>query len=53
LLRSIERGPELISIRELSLNQPEPGAPDDKPEALQLEIVIQGLFFDTAAARLR
>jgi hypothetical protein len=51
LLRSLERGPELIAVRELSLNQPEPAAPDEKPESLQLEIAVQGVFFDAAAAR--
>jgi hypothetical protein len=53
LLHSLERGPELIAVRELSLNQPEPGSAAEKPEALQLEILVQGVFFDVAAARSR
>jgi hypothetical protein len=43
LLVALERGPTLVSIEELAVTQPEPGADGGRPEALQVELVIGGL----------
>ena len=43
MLAALERGPELLVVRELLITQPEPGAGDDRAEALRVEIVIEGL----------
>jgi hypothetical protein len=45
LLLAIEQGPALLAVRELSITQPDPAAPDDRPEALQMELVVEGLVF--------
>jgi hypothetical protein len=43
LLVALERGPTLLSIEELAVTQPEPGADGGRPEVLQVELVIGGL----------
>jgi len=43
LLQVVERGPTLLKVRELAITQPEPAAGADRPEALRLEIVVEGL----------
>jgi hypothetical protein len=43
LVRSIEDCPTLLSIREIAVTQPEPGAPENRPEALRLDLVIEAL----------
>ncbi|HET7584030.1 MAG TPA: type II secretion system protein GspM [Gemmatimonadaceae bacterium] len=43
LLRELEQGPTLLSVRELNLSQPEPAAPASQPEALRIELVVEGL----------
>lgn len=42
-LLALERGLTLLSIEELSVTQPEPGADATRPEILQVEIVVAGL----------
>lgn len=43
LLAALERGPTLLSVRELAITQPEPAAGDDRPESLRAEVVVDGL----------
>lgn len=43
LLRTLESGPVLLRVRELSVTQPEPAAGNDRPESLRLELVVEGL----------
>lgn len=43
LLLGLEHGLTLLSIDELSIAQPEPGAEGTRPEMLQVEIVVAGL----------
>ena len=42
-LRALERGPAALSVRELSISQPEPAAGPDRAEALRLQVVVSGL----------
>lgn len=42
-LLALERGLTLLSIDELSVTQPDPGAESTRPEMLQVEIVVAGL----------
>jgi hypothetical protein len=42
-LLALERGLTLLSIDELSITQPEPGADGTRPEMLQVELVVAGL----------
>jgi len=43
MLAYLENAPELLVFRELTLTQPDAGGAPDRPEALQLEITVQGL----------
>ena len=43
MLAALERGPELLLIRELAITQSDPAAGDDRPEALRMELVVEGL----------
>jgi len=43
LLRYLESVPELLAVREISITQPDAGGTPDRPEALQVELTIQGL----------
>lgn len=43
LLAWLEEAPPLLAVRELSVTQPEPGAPDGQPEALRVSLLIEGL----------
>ena len=49
LLRTLERGPTLLAVRELSITQPEPAAGDDRPEALQVQLLVEGLMLTPRA----
>jgi len=42
-LAALEGGTALLSVRELSVSSPAPGAPDSQAEALRVEIVVEGL----------
>jgi len=44
MLSALEGGPTLLAIRELSITQPEPGAPSDHAEALRVELAVVGLM---------
>lgn len=48
MLQALERGPKLLSIRELSISQPDLGAPGDRPEVLRVEFVIEALALPAA-----
>ncbi|HYR09675.1 MAG TPA: type II secretion system protein GspM [Longimicrobium sp.] len=43
MLALLEGGPELLAVRELAITQPSPGGPAEQPEALRMEITVQGL----------
>lgn len=43
LMRGLEGGDALLAVRELSVSQPEPMAPDSKPEGLRLDITVSAL----------
>jgi hypothetical protein len=43
LLRSIDAGETPLAVRELSVAQPEPAAPDSRPEALHFDMLVVGL----------
>lgn len=42
-LRSIESSEQLLAVRELSVAQAEPSAPDSRAEALRFEFLVEGL----------
>lgn len=42
-LGSIESSEQLLAVRELSVAQADPAAPDSRPEALRFEILVEGL----------
>ena len=50
-VRMLEGGPTRVSLRELSVDQPEPGAPADQPEALRIRFVVAGVGQRREAAR--
>lgn len=43
MLHDIEAGSHLLAVRELVVGQPDAGAPDTRPEALHVELLIDGL----------
>lgn len=43
LLGMLEGGRELLAVRQLSITQPNPGGPAEQPEALRMDIVVEGL----------
>jgi hypothetical protein len=44
MLATLEGGPTLLWVRELSVTQPEPTAPADHMEALRIELNVEGLM---------
>lgn len=42
-LRSIESSEQLLAVRELSVAQTDPAAPDSRAEALRFEVLVEGL----------
>jgi len=53
MLAALERGPTLLSVRSLSIAQPDLTAGDDRTEALRIELEVEGLMLNprTKAAR--
>lgn len=49
LLETLEQGPMLLAVRELVVSQPEPAAPNARPEALRMELRVEGLALTRAA----
>ncbi|MDB4949561.1 MAG: hypothetical protein JWM27_2210, partial [Gemmatimonadetes bacterium] len=43
MLQLLERGPELLAVRGLSVTGAQPDSPDAQPEALHLELTVEGL----------
>lgn len=43
MLVLLEGAPELLAVRETAISQPAPGGPADQPEALRLELLVEGL----------
>lgn len=43
MLALLEGAPELLAVRELSITQTNPGGPAEQPEALRLELAVEGL----------
>jgi hypothetical protein len=43
LLSAIEGDSTLLVVRSLSISQPEPAAPSDRPELLRVELVVEGV----------
>lgn len=43
MLALLEGAPELLAVRALSITQPTPGGPAEQPEALRMEISVEGL----------
>lgn len=44
MLAALERGPTLLAIRALGIEQAEPAAPPDHPEALHVTLTVEGLM---------
>jgi type II secretion system (T2SS) protein M len=53
MLAALEGGPTLLAVRELSITQPEPGAPSDHAEALRVELSLVGLMLRQSAERAK
>jgi hypothetical protein len=43
LLRAVEGGEAPLAVRELSVSQPEPAAPDSKPGSLRFDMLVAGV----------
>lgn len=43
MLALLEGAPELLAVREISITQPNPGGPAEQPEALRVELAVEGL----------
>jgi hypothetical protein len=43
MLAWLEENPPLLAVRELTINQPDPGASPERPEILRVAIAIEGL----------
>jgi len=43
MLALLEGAPELLAVRSLSITQPTPGGPAEQPEALRVELAVEGL----------
>jgi Type II secretion system (T2SS), protein M subtype b len=50
MLVLLEGAPELLAVREASITQPAPGGPAEQPEALRLELSVEGLALAAPAA---
>ena len=53
MLGALEGGPTLLAVRELSITQPEPGAPSDHAEALRVELAVVGLMLRQSARQAK
>lgn len=53
LLSTLERGPTLLAIREMSISQPDPASPADVAESLGVRLRVEGLAIDREAAEGR
>ncbi len=51
LIAALERGPTLLAVRQLSITQSEPAAPDTQMEALRAELLVEGLALNRKTTR--
>lgn len=52
-LAKIEGSPHLLAVRDLTVAQSDPGAGEDRPETLRIEMVVEALVRPTASTRAR
>jgi hypothetical protein len=52
-LVTLERGPMIFVVRQLTVSQPEPGAAADRPESLRVEFVVEALALEHDAVEAR
>jgi hypothetical protein len=52
LLNELESGELLLNVRELTVNQAAPAAPDNTPEALRFELLVEGLAMHPRVRKL-
>jgi hypothetical protein len=50
-LRAIDAGDEVLTLEELHIEAPEPGAPDRGPEILRVEVTISGWYIRARETR--
>lgn len=50
-LRAVEGSDAPLAVRELTVSQPEPAAPDSQPEALRIEVLVEGIARVTSMRR--
>jgi hypothetical protein len=50
MLAALERGPTLLAIRSLSIDQSEPATASDRMEALRVSLVVEGLMLSPRSA---
>lgn len=53
LLKTLEGGPAMLAVRELSVTQPEPAAGDERPEVLQVQLLVEGIMLTPRGERVR
>jgi hypothetical protein len=51
VLRTLEKGPRVLVISELSIATTQPNVPHDQVEQLQAELVVDGLYLPSARGR--
>lgn len=49
MLEMLEGGRTLLAVRDLSITQPNPGGPAEQPEALRVELAVEGLALTARA----
>jgi len=52
-LGAVQRGPPLLAIRALAIEQPDPGRGDESPERLQISFVLEGLTYRSVSDSAR
>jgi hypothetical protein len=50
MLRLLEGGTELLAVRSVSISGAQPGAPDQQPESLHLQVIVEGLALSRPAS---
>lgn len=51
-LAKVEGSAQLLAVRDLTVSQSDPGAGEDRPESLRIEVVIEALVRPAAAPRI-
>lgn len=52
-LAKVEGSPHLLAVRDLTVAQSDPGASEDRPESLRIEMVVEALVRPTGSTRVR